>query len=100
MRRLERKILEALAMHAKKLRECTGKRIKPGRGNEKTIRSLLYKAVIGLGRVIGAPDFSGGLLNRCKKSTLFPKYPWFTLPEGEQAIHVPMGKDGGPWVIS
>jgi len=41
-------------MHAKKLRECTGKGIKPGRGNEKTSRSLLQKALIGRGRIIGA----------------------------------------------
>jgi hypothetical protein len=68
MKRLERKILQTLAMHAKKLRECTGKRIKPVRGNEKTSRSLLHKAFPGRGRVTG-------------------------LQEGEQAIHVPMGKD-------
>jgi hypothetical protein len=60
MKRLERKILEALAMHAKKLRECTGKRIKPVRGNEKTSRSLLHQAFPGRGRVIGVTDFSGG----------------------------------------
>jgi hypothetical protein len=60
MKRLRRKILETLAMHAKKLRECTGKETKPGRGNEKTSRSLLHKAFPGRGRVIGVTDFSGG----------------------------------------
>jgi hypothetical protein len=58
MKRLGRKILETPAMHAKKLRECRGKGIKPGRGNEKTIRSLLHKAVTGRGRVIGVPERS------------------------------------------
>jgi hypothetical protein len=100
MKRMERKILETLAMHARKLRECTGKWIKPGRGNEKTSRSLLHEALIGRGRVIGVPDFSGGLLNNCTKRSLFPKTPRSGLPEGEQAIRVPMGKDGDPRVIS
>lgn len=61
MKRLERKILETLAMHAKKLREYMGKGIKPGRGNEKTSRSSLYKAFAGRGRVSGGTGLSGGL---------------------------------------
>ncbi len=100
MKKLERKILETLAMHAKKLRECKEKWIKPGRGNEKTSRSLLLKGLIGHGRVIGGLDFWGSLLDPWSKCSLFPKNPWSGLPEGEQAIHVPMGEDGGSWVIS
>jgi hypothetical protein len=56
---LERKILEALAMHAKKLRECRGKGIKPGRGNEKTSRSLLQKASLAVVESFGSRVFRG-----------------------------------------
>ncbi len=61
MKRSERKILETPAKHAKKSRECKGKGIKLGRGNEETNMYLLHKALIGHGRVMGGLDFSGGL---------------------------------------
>jgi hypothetical protein len=54
-----RKISKPLAMHAKKLRGCRGKGIKPGRGNEETSMFLLQKALPDHGRVIGGLDFSG-----------------------------------------
>jgi hypothetical protein len=79
VRRLEGKILETLATHAKKLKECTGKRKKTKRGNEKTSKSLLLTASKTL-----------------YEALFIPENPRSGLLEGEQAIHVPMSRD---WLL-